>query len=341
MQSALSHLIPSVILAFFVMMTIGFMQSCGSPLSSSSRPAVVSSSSLVEPFPAQPSEHWLMNLDHPSSVELLIASTLIPAMPTMPVSWLPALTSVGWSHPLVGKLNHLVLKHPVSRTLIIGGVAIVAALTATRAYVVAINAAEEHYDHINLDNPLIPSSRRDGVKPRSHHNKPPPPSELMIPIPRFSQDYAIDDPPSLSSLVHIPSSSSPPKSLLEQQQILEQKVISNQKQQKIIDRIHQLNLQLYAQKRGITVDKIPQDERLRLESEQNFKHITEHINEFSDENMERLMSRIDELENAMTKLKTTHNNVKSERTIIGQLKQKHLNLIWQAISAGVLFVLFL
>ena len=337
MQPALHHRI--VISAALGMMAISLMPACGSPLPglATSTPTVASSSSLlVEHAPTAPPEHWLMDLDRPPAAELLIASTLIP---TMPVPW-SVMSSTSRTYPLFfSKLNQLVFQHPVSRTLIIGGVAIVASLTATKAYEVSISAAEGSNDHLDLDKSLLPAAL-SGDKPSPRPNMPPPHNELMIPIPRFSQDYAINDPPTTSSLVHLTSSKAP-KSLLEQQQILEQKVITNQKQQQIIDRIHQLNLQLYAQKRGITVDKIPQDERLRLESEQNFKHITEHVNEFSDENMERLMTRIDELESAMTTLNTTRNSSKSERTIIGKLKQKHLNLVWQAIGAGVLFVLFL
>lgn len=226
------------------------------------------------------------------------------------------------------------LKHPASRTIVIGSLVIVGALTATGHYLVTASIQGDGNTPLNHEaSPLVPESLRGQSQP-----EPPTGDPMLVPIPHFSQQ---DD----SSLVIYPDQTSPASlpprpSLLEQQRLLETKVNQVRDEQKIIDRIHQLNLELYAHKQGITVAQIPQDERLRLESEQNFKYITNHINELSADNMDRLMKRIDELEGALATLNNAGRPLPANARMIDKIKHQ-LNIVLQGLAVGLLFVMFL
>lgn len=270
-----------------------------------------------------------------ASPRLVASTTMVPALAG--ATHLPPLW---WSHVLPSSLSSgplwrarsWALNHPTSRSIIVGSLVIVAAITATGHYLVTASIQGKDGAPLNHDSsPLVPESIK-------HQPQPGPPAgdPMMVPIPHFSHQ---DD----SSLVIYPSQSSPeslPTSLLEQQRLLETKMSQVRDEQKIIDRIHQLNLELYAHKQGITVAQIPQDVRLRLESEQNFKYITNHVNELSEDNMDRLMKRIDELEGALATLNNSGQPLPANARMIDKFKHQ-LNIVLQGLAVGLLFVMFL
>lgn len=311
---------------------------CGSHqalTSSAVSPSLLSSHSSSESWTelVDVHSHQLMDLNHITAENPpLIASTATLALPT---AW-PVKIHLGWFK----KLTSTALQHPTSRTLIVGMVALVATVSAAGTYHVSLieQQADDHTPHPWPSyGSLIPKSGQEQPPNPPLSSRPPQPSpsdpKLVIPLKKTTEEQALQP----TKPQNYPSDV---LSLEEHKEQLESQVSKAKNQQKLIDRIIQLNLELYAHKKGISVQEITPEQRMRLENEQNLRNLTQHIDELSDDNMDRITSRIDQLENALADLQTSKHQKKGEQVIVGNLKQKHLNTIWQAIGAGILFVMF-
>lgn len=256
---------------------------------------------------AQPSSQ-----DEYPPAQVLVASTA--AIPMMPA--LPLVRSVAISAPWA--------KHPV-RMFAMAGVAIVATLTAAGGYHVIVGD-EDFLMDVDLDATLM----GQGEKPQFRGK--PPTDPLMFP-PFFN--------PLEQELLPQKQEAKRPQNLAEKVNVLEEEVLKAQNQKEIMDRIFALSLALYAHKNGITVEEIPKEERMRLESEQNTELVLKHLEELSDVSIDGLLSRIHRLEASLLEVQKS---APADGTLFvwqgKAFKRSHLNRLWQAIGAGVLFVMF-
>ena len=203
-----------------------------------------------------------------------------------------------------------------------------ATLTAAGGYHVIVGD-EDFLADVDLDATLMGQGQGEKLQFRGK----PPTEPLMFP-PLFRD--------SKQELLPQTQEAKRPQNLVEKAHLLEEEVLKAQSQKEILDRIFALSLALYAHKNGVTVEEIPKEERMRLESEQNTELVLKHLEELSDASLDGLISRVHRLEASLSEAQKSQ--APADRTLFvwqgKSVKQSHLNRLWQAIGAGVLFVMF-
>lgn len=168
--------------------------------------------------------------------------------------------------------------------------------------------------HTHSPDPLI--SKGGGPDP----SQKPPPAPLMPPA--YVAAESIDDDP--AEHLH---------RLGEEAQTLEQDLNKAQREERLLDRLLQFRLKVYAYRKGITVEQIPPQIRSLMESEL----VTQHVNQLSDLSQERFMSLLEDYAEQDASLQNP--TLSSQKA--NKMQRLRSLMKWVASSCGVGFVCLL